>query len=80
MARVIGMLLILAGVFALVFGGFYTKHEQHSVGMGSTTITVTDSRGLPVPPLVGALALGAGIVLFLTAFERRDPGHGSAGS
>jgi hypothetical protein len=80
MARVIGMLLILAGVAALVFGGFYTTREEHSVAMGSTRITVTDSRRVPVPPLVGGLALGAGIVLFLATFERRDHGHGSTGS
>lgn len=77
MVRVIGILLILAGVAGLVFGGFYTKREEHSVGLGSTRITVTDTRRVPVPPLIGGLALGAGIVLFLTTIDPRSQGHRS---
>jgi hypothetical protein len=70
MGRVIGVLLILAGVVALVYGGFDMNREEHSVGMGSTRITVTDTKHVPVPPLVGALAIGAGLVLFLTSLPR----------
>jgi hypothetical protein len=70
MSRAIGVLLVLAGIVALIYGGFDMKREEHSVGLGSTTITVTDSQRLPVPPLVGALALGAGVLLFVLSIER----------
>ena len=39
--------------------------------MGSTRITVSDTKHVPVPPLVGALAVGAGLILFLTSVPRQ---------
>src|SRR5262245_21396019 len=70
MGRVIGVLLMLAGVVALIYGGLDMNREEHSIGMGSTTITVTDTRHVSVPPLVGALAVGAGLILLLTSLPR----------
>jgi hypothetical protein len=70
MARLIGILLILAGVVALVYGGFY-GHEAHAVSVGAAAHgPLVDDQQMPVPPLTGALAFGAGLLFFVLSIPR----------
>ena len=73
MARMIGILLILAGVVALVYGGFYVRHEDHAVSavsVGPAHGPLVDDQQMPVPPLTGAIALGAGLLFFVLSIPR----------
>lgn len=66
--RALGSILVVLGVLALVYGGIrYTKQEK-VVDVGPIEATVEHKKTIPLPPLAGAAALVAGIILI----SRRD--------
>jgi len=66
--RALGAILIILGVFALVYGGIrYTKREK-VIDVGPIEASVEHKKTIPMPPLLGAAALIAGVVLI----SRRD--------
>jgi hypothetical protein len=66
----LGMLLIVAGLAGLVYGGFrYTRH--HTVlDVGPVQAKVDEKKSVPIPPVAGGAALFAGIVLVLADRRR----------
>jgi hypothetical protein len=55
--------LIVAGIFALAYQGIsYTKHEK-IVDLGPIHATKDTTKTIPLPPILGGLALVGGIVL-----------------
>lgn len=66
--RILGAILVVLGVLALVYGGIqYTKQEK-VIDVGPIQATVEHRKSIPLPPLAGAAALVAGILLI----ARRD--------
>jgi len=66
--RILGAILVVVGVLALVYGGIrYTKQEK-VIDVGPIEATVEHKKTIPLPPLAGAAALVAGIILI----SRRD--------
>jgi drug/metabolite transporter (DMT)-like permease len=66
--RILGAILVVLGVLALVYGGIrYTKQEK-VVDVGPIEATVEHKKTIPLPPLAGAAAVVAGIILI----SRRD--------
>lgn len=67
---VVGIVLIVLGLFALVYQGFsYTKREK-VIDFGPIEATATTHKTVPIPPVAGVLAVVAGIVLLVTASRR----------
>jgi hypothetical protein len=65
--NLIGIVLILAGLFMLGYQGFtYTKHEQVAQ-IGALQITADKEKSVYFPPALGGAALVAGIVLVVVA-------------
>jgi hypothetical protein len=61
----LGAILIVLGLIALFCGGFtYTKREK-VVDMGPFQATMDEKKTVPISPVVGAVALGAGLFLVL---------------
>jgi hypothetical protein len=61
--RILGICLILAGVFLLAYEGFtYTKHEEVAQ-IGNVHITENTQETVYFPPIVGGISIVAGIVL-----------------
>ena len=71
MARVIGMLLVIAGILGLVYGSFTYNRTHKDLDLGSVEITHTSKESFWVPPLVSGVVLLGGLVLFATSFTRR---------
>ena len=70
-AKIIALVLIAAGVLALVYGGFsYTKNTE-TTKFGPVEFTVKDRERVNVPVWVGVVAIGAGTVLLLVPTRRR---------
>ena len=68
--RALGLVLIVLGIVGLVWGGFsYTRHRK-VLEIGSMVVRADETRTIPIPPIVGGIALVAGVVL-LTADRRR---------
>ena len=66
--KVLGAILIVLGVLALVYGDIrYTKQEK-VIDVGPIEASVEHHKTFPLPPLAGAAALVAGIILI----SRRD--------
>ena len=61
----IGALLIALGVIALAYQGFsYTKREK-VIDIGPIEATAETTERVPLPPILGVVAIGAGVVLLL---------------
>jgi hypothetical protein len=65
-AKVVGLLLVIVGVVALLYSGVtYTRREK-IVDLGPVQIEKKTTERIPIPPIVGGLALLGGIVLVLS--------------
>ena len=59
----IGIVLIVLGILALVYQGFtYTKREK-VVDIGPIEASADREKHVPIPPIVGGVALAAGVAL-----------------
>jgi uncharacterized membrane protein YdcZ (DUF606 family) len=64
--KIIGIVLVVAGILALVYQGFtYTKTEK-VLDMGSVHITSDNDKTVTLPPYVGVclVVVGVGLVYF----------------
>jgi drug/metabolite transporter (DMT)-like permease len=70
--KIAGILLIIAGVAALLYGGFtYTTHKK-AVDLGPVQIEKTEHHSIPLPPLLGIVAvIGGGALFYFGAKEGR---------
>lgn len=66
--KVVGVLLILAGIAGVVYGGFsYTTHKK-AVDMGPIQINKAEQHSVPIPPILGAAAIvGGGMLVYFGA-------------
>jgi hypothetical protein len=68
---IIGLLLIAGGLVALLMGGFsYTKSEK-VLDVGPLEATVERKERVPVPPIIGGIAMAAGVALLLVGNKTR---------
>ncbi len=66
---VIGIVLIVIGILALGYQGItYTTHKK-VVDIGPIEATKKEDKTIPLPPIVGILALAGGVVVL--AADRR---------
>ncbi len=64
-AVLIGVILILLGAIGLIAGGITYKTERESVDLGPIQATVQEEKKIPIPPIVGGLAMAAGVALVM---------------
>ena len=61
----VGIALIILGVLALAYQGItYTKREK-VIDLGPLQASVDKKKSIPLPPIVGALALAGGVVMVI---------------
>jgi hypothetical protein len=67
----LGILLAVLGVLALVYQGFsYTRREK-VLDIGPIHATADTREHVPLPPIVGGLALVSGAVLLLLGAKQK---------
>ena len=65
-APMIGLILVILGVLALAYQGItYTTHKK-VLDIGPIQATETEHKTIPLPPIIGAIALVGGIVLLVS--------------
>jgi len=70
--KIAGILLIIAGVAALIYWGFSYTSQKKAVDMGPIQINRTEHHTLPVPPILGIIAIvGGGVLVYFGAKEGR---------
>ena len=62
----LGLILIVLGVIALIYQGFtYTTHKK-VLDVGPIQATKEEHHSVPLPPILGALALIGGVVILVS--------------
>jgi hypothetical protein len=64
--RTFGIILIVLGLFGLVWGGFTYTTTEKVVDIGPIHATRDKTHNVPLPPIAGAVALIGGIALLVT--------------
>jgi LPXTG-motif cell wall-anchored protein len=65
-SKVLGVLLLVAGVLGLVYGGFSFTKETHKAEIGSLKLSVDEKEHVNVPTYAGVgLILVGGLLLFV---------------
>ena len=66
----LAVILIAIGVIAFVYQGITFKTKEKAVDLGPIEVTADKTKRLPLPPIVGAIALVGGIVLLVTETKK----------
>ena len=61
--RIVGVVLIVFGLVAFAYGGFFWTRREKVIDAGPVQVTREKHEGIPLPPVLGAIALIGGIVL-----------------
>ncbi len=68
--RIIGILLAVAGVIALVYGGIDYTRNRNVLEVGPLNITTTEHKSFPIPAVVGVAVLVVGVALLVGGNRR----------
>jgi hypothetical protein len=60
-----GIILIVIGIVALAYQGITYTTREKVVDIGPIQMTAEKTKTLPLPPIVGGIALVGGIVLLV---------------
>ncbi len=66
----VGVVLIVLGVLALAYQGITYTHREKIVDIGPIHATADKQETIPLPPVVGGLALLAGIGLLVVGARK----------
>lgn len=66
-AKIIGIVLIVAGALALGLGGFSYNEEKEAVKLGSFSVTMQQQKRIDIPMWAGIAAIVAGGLMLLVS-------------
>ena len=67
---VFAIILIAVGIIALAYQGFTYTTREKVVDIGPLQVTTEKTKTLPLPPIVGVVALVGGVVLLVTSRKK----------
>ncbi|HEV8672867.1 MAG TPA: DUF3185 domain-containing protein [Methylomirabilota bacterium] len=67
---VVGIALIVLGVLALAYQGITYTTKEKVLELGPLKAEVEKEKTIPLPPILGALALAGGVVLLIAGSRR----------
>ena len=59
------ILLIVVGIIALAYQGFSYTTREKAVDLGPLQIVTEEKHTLPIPPILGGIAIIAGLALMV---------------
>lgn len=69
--KIAGIVLIVVGVIALAYGGITYTTREKVLDVGPIEATAERQKTIPLPPLLGGLALAGGVVLLIAGSRRK---------
>jgi hypothetical protein len=69
--KLIGVLLIVFGIFALAVGGIRYVDRDKVVDLGPVEVTTEERKSIPLSPIVGLGALAGGIALLVVGSKAK---------
>jgi len=67
----VGILLVVLGALALAYQGITYTHREKVLDIGPIHATKDTEEQIPLPPVLGGLALVGGIVLLVTGARQK---------
>ena len=67
---IIAIILIALGIAAFAYQGITYTTREKVVDLGPIQVTAEKTKTLPLPPIVGAIALVGGIVLLVMGSKK----------
>jgi hypothetical protein len=67
-----GIVLVVLGALALAYQGINYTHEEKVLDLGPIHATKETQDRLPLPPVIGGLALAGGIALLVAGARKRS--------
>ena len=67
---IIAIILIVLGIAALAYQGITYTTREKIVDIGPIQMTAEKSKTIPLPPILGGLALAGGIVLLVVGYRK----------
>lgn len=69
--KIVAIVLIVAGILGLIYGGFSYTKETHDVKLGPLELSVQEKGRVNIPLWAGAVAIVAGGALLLVERKGR---------
>ena len=69
-AVIVGVILIVLGIVALAYQGITYTTREKVLEVGPIKATAEKEKTIPLPPILGGLALVGGVVLLVAATRR----------
>jgi hypothetical protein len=73
---VVGIVLVALGIVALAYQGITYTTREKAFDVGALHVTTEQTRRIPLPPVLGAIALVGGIALLVV--DRKGLGRAVA--
>jgi uncharacterized membrane protein YidH (DUF202 family) len=70
--KLIGIVLIAFGIFALVMGGISYTDRDKVLDIGPVEVQKEDRETIPLSPIVGIAALAGGVALVIAGAKTRS--------
>jgi hypothetical protein len=67
-----GIALIVLGALALTFQGITYTRQKNVVDLGSIHVTAESQERIPLPPVLGGLAVAGGIILVVIGARKKS--------
>jgi UDP-N-acetylmuramyl pentapeptide phosphotransferase/UDP-N-acetylglucosamine-1-phosphate transferase len=68
---IVAIVLIAIGVAVFAYQGITYKTQEKVVDLGPLHMTAEKTHTIPLPPILGGIALVGGIVLLVVAMKKR---------
>jgi hypothetical protein len=68
----IGILLVVLGALALAYQGITYTHREKIIDVGPIHATANEQKTIPLPPIIGAIALAGGITLLIMGGRQKN--------
>ncbi|MBN1689230.1 MAG: DUF3185 domain-containing protein [Candidatus Omnitrophica bacterium] len=66
----ITVLLIALGIVAFIYQGITYKTREKAVDLGSLQVTTEKTKNIPIPPIVGVIAVIGGAAFLLRSTKK----------
>ena len=67
---IIGIILVILGTAALIWPWISYTEKETIVDVGAVTVTAETRKSLPIPPILGGLALAGGVALIIAGSRK----------
>ena len=69
--RIIGLALVIVGMVVFAWGGLFWTDRDTVLDAGPLKVQTQERKGIKLPPVLGGIAVVAGIILLVIPERRR---------